>query len=491
MPTPFLIREVLGRGMYRDAGRCLAELVRNGMVACMGERWEPASARIDISLVHNHPLAPKGESALVVLDHGHGMTDADLVRYFAYLGPSPEAARKDGGYGGASQKGIGRFATLALSEQAERDDCPYYLLSRTQDEGDIRYIKVTPELLCREAGIDGNRFIRPSATELGPLRNSVQGSFTAIVIPTPVLKSDAAIYEAVKWYLPREPSRMCQFFIGGKQMTPPALPKEGGAITATSEDLRYRAYIGSSDGKNGADDGIWFCDEATGFRVASCQDPKFRDRGLPEPLWYTDLSGDIFVPELLHRQDTARSTLEKDFTKSAEWRRLCLFLSVKVAPLLSDLIEHNPVTDDARKALEGIVELFDEVYGKAPAQSGKGGGGGGSGGGGGGGTGRKTRKRYERISVRGEVFELFLGRSLDEFTFAAVNARNPKQIEVNARGGYKALPRNLQAKQEHCLMQILNAVARSDVWNRDTFNAREVSQFANELRAELQVKRKA
>ena len=488
--TPFLLREVLGRGMYTDYGRCLAELFRNGLVAGMDGAWKPAGVEIEISVVHNHPLAEKGGSALVVLDHGRGMTDADLDRYFKYLGPSPEASRKDGGLGGASQKGIGRFAALALSQHVDRDECPYYILSRTQEQGQIRYVKVTPEYLCREQGIDADRFIQPSATELGPLRNAISGPFTAVVIPAPVLMSDAEVYEALKWYLPREPDKMCKLLVGHKRVMPPPLPSDGGAISVSSDDGRYRVYIGPSTGKSREHGGVWLADSETGFRVASCLLPALRAKGLPEPIWSPELEGDIFVPGLLARQDTARSALQMDFVRTQEWRKLCLFLSVKVAPRLVDLVDHDPLMKDAAKMLDTIVELFDGVWGPAPedtpdnpnpnerkppnpdrikrTRNGA------------------RRKRLKRICVRGEVFELMVGRSLDQDVFADANLHNPRMIELNMRGAYSAFPGNKIAQNEHMLMQILNAIARTSVFpGHDNTFPREVAQLANALRSEL------
>lgn len=507
MPTTYLIREVLGRGMYRDMGRCLAELYRNGLVAGMDSVWDPSSVRIDISIVPNHPLASRGDSALIVLDYGRGMTDADLERYFKYLGPSPKASRKDGGFSGASQKGIGRFAALALSEQSDHDDCPYYVLSRTQEDGPVRYIKVTPDLLCRAPGIEVNRFISPSATEMGPLKNSINGSFTAVIIPTPALKTHAEVEDAIKWYLPREPDKMCRLTVGGKPMLPPPLPSGAGAVTAMSQDQYYRAYIGPSNGNGGSEGGVWFCDGETGFRVASCQDWHLRGKGLPDVFWYPELAGDIFVPGLLDKQDTARSSLEKDFTKTREWKKLCQFLSINVEPRLTDLIEQNPIEGDAAEAVEGVISLFEEAWGLPPEitstrekKSGttktKTKTGGGVGGGGGGGNRGPRKPRYQRINVRGEVFELFLGRSLDEFVFAEVNHQNPRQIELNVRGSYQAFPKGKQAQLEHSLMQVLMAIARSDAFPmdngaaRDNFNPGLVAQFANELRAEALSKKK-
>src|SRR3989344_5823756 len=87
-PTAHHMVDNLGYGMYRDPGQRLLEPIRNGLVASMVDPmlWEPQRAKIELLLVPNHPLAPKGELTLIVLDHGSGMTDPGIERYFYWLG---------------------------------------------------------------------------------------------------------------------------------------------------------------------------------------------------------------------------------------------------------------------------------------------------------------------------------------------------------------------------------------------------------------------
>lgn len=462
MVTAFHMVENLTAGLYESIGQRLMELIRNGLVASMPSpnKWEPARAKIEIMLVQNHPLAPKGANALIVLDHGCGITDPALERYFNWLGTPLSQLRqqRNGSFNGASQKGIGRLAALALNERCLSDDIEtrikngYYLLSRTSKSGDVRFVSVIPEQAEKEGGFETNRFISPTSTELGPLRN-ISGSFTAIVIPTPIFKDHKEIYESIKWFLPREQDKMFNLSIGGKPVGPPPLEE---SVNITSTDGRYRARLGLG---NTETDGIWLCDDETGFRVASCLK---LGRLLPDPLWFPDLVGDIFAPGLLRYQNTARSTLAKEFTRkgSKEWSKLLMFLISQVVPTAKQLIERDVIRGDAMNALDELIELFNDRYGppdmpptpprppgpgkpgvpnppKPPTDEPPG----------------EKNRRYAKIKVRDETYLLYPGRTLHSFIFAQVNTSNANMIEVNVRGGYKALPSTKAERKEHCLMQ--------------------------------------
>ncbi len=502
MATAIHMVENLAGGLYESVGQRLMELVRNGLVASMPDpnTWEPKRARIEISLFPNHPLAPKGCPALVVLDHGSGMTDAGLQRYFNWLGTPLKELRKNanGSFHGASQKGIGRLAALGLNENCLQEDYEvrvkhgYYLLSRTQADGDVRFVPVIPEM-AEKQGFEINRFISSTATEMGPLKG-LKGSFTAVIVPTPIFKSHQEIYDAIKWFLPREQDKMFSLVIGGKVYGPPPLE---GEINVTSQDGRYRARLGAAENEHS--DGVWLCDEVTGFRVASCQK---LGRLLPDPLWFPDLVGDIFAPGLLRHQNTARSTLNKEFTRKSnkEWQRLMMFLISQVAPMAKKLIERDAISGDAAETLDEVVEMIHSLYGvpeekekdkhpngptpstppQPPHTPGKTGGNRGNKGSG------TPYRRYVSIKVRNETFLLYRGQSLDPYVYAEVSANNPKQIIVNVRGGYRALPDGKQARREHCLMQLLSAIGRS----KFSMDPRQAMCFTNEVRAEF-LKKKA
>lgn len=486
----------LASGLYSDRGQCLAELIRNSLVASMpdGKQWQPRGVKVELTLVPNHPLCPNKENALVILDYGHGLTDPALDRYFNWLG-TPLAELKNTVNGnGASQKGIGRLAALALNKNCLHEDIlirikhGYYLLTRTGQTGDVRFVPVIPEKAEAEHGFETNRFIAPNSTEMGHLKN-MRGSFTAIVIPTPVFANHTEIYEAVKWFLPREHDKMFRLVIGEKEVMPPPLEK---AVNVTSTDghLRARLGVGTTESH-----GAWLCDEATGLRVASCQQ---LGRLLPEPLWFPDLVGDIFAPNLLRYQNTARNTLNKEFMRKGnkEWQSLLMFLISHVAPAAKQLIERDAIRGDAAQTLDELVEMFNECFGPpeevetkdvlkkppvprppavppvcpppVPPPTGD----------------KKPEDKYKRfvsIKLRDETYNLYRGQTLHPHVFAQVSPKNPKLIFVNVRNGYKSLPETKAARREHCLLQILSAIGQSK-YPSDPYQS---MLFANEMRSEF------
>lgn len=494
--TAFHMVDGLATGLYESVAQRLMELVRNGLVASMTSpsKWEPKQARIEISLVSNHPLASKA-TALVVLDHGRGLTDPDLERYFQWLGTPLSQLRLSNGNGlhhGASQKGMGRLAGLALNENCLNDDAMvkvkhgYYLLTRTSKTGDVRFVPVIPERVEVEGGFNFNRFISPTATELGPLKN-IDGSFTAIVIPTPVFKNHNEIYDEIKWFLPRERDKMFQLLIGGKAVQPPPLEEE---INISSVNGEYRARLGVTKDGN---DGVWLCDADTGLRVASCQ--KMGSKLLPDPLWFPDLTGDIFAPNLLRHQNTARSTLAKEFTRASNqgWRHLTMFLIREVAPTAKKLIERDVISGKAADTLNELVDLFHDRFGEpdtvrrpkpssphedhptvrpnrprpTPKDDSD--------------EEKERRRRYVSIKVRDETFHLYRGQTLHHHVFAQVSSNDQSTIFVNVRGGYQALPDQKSARQEHCLMQVLSAIGRS----KFPSDPHLATMYANEVRAQF------
>ncbi len=486
----------LGSGLYEDVGQRVMELVRNGLVASMPDsnKWEPKRAKIEILFVQNHRLAPKNCATLIVLDHGSGMTDAGFQRYFGWLGTPLSELRKykgKGSFQGASQKGIGRLAALALNERCLDDDIEvrisngYYILSRTQAEGDVRFVPVIPEE-AEVSGFNTRRLVSPNSTEMGPLKG-IEGSFTAVVIPTPVFSSSQEIYDAIRWHLPRERDKMFSLTIGGKDALPPPLET---SVNITSPDGRYRARIGANKDERG--EGLWLCDEVTGFRVASCQKI---GRLLPEPLWFPDLSGDIFAPNLMRHQNTSRSSLNKEFTRkrNKEWEQLTMFLIRQVVPAAQQLVERDTITGDAAEALDDVVDMFNQRFGEPeedlkPSRP-KDGNSSGTKPSTGNPTSRGTAtapqfRRHISIKVKDDVYLLYRGQNLGPFEYAQVNINDPRMIIVNVRGGYRALPDQKLSRREHCLMQVLGAIGRS----KFPMDPHQAMCFANEVRSEFNKK---
>jgi hypothetical protein len=487
--TAYLMVKNLAADLYKDAGQCLMELIKNSLVASMPdpERWEPKLARIEINLVPNHPLT--GGPALVILDHGCGMTDVALERYFNWLGTPVSKLREhaSGSHKGASQKGIGRFAALALNESCLDDDPlvamkhGYYMFSRTSPSGDIRFVQVIPEMMETEGGLETNRFISPAATEAKFL-NNVKGSFTAIVIPTPVFKTAGKIESAIEYLLPRERDKMFDLSLNGRAVELPSLAND---LNIVSGNGLYRARLGVGDITG---DGCWLCDADTGFRVASCQ---ALGQLLPDPLSFPDLIGDIFAPNLLRHQNTARSTLAKEFTRKSnpEWAMLSMFLVGQVAPAAKEIIERDVIAGRAVEVLDDIVSMFHDKYGvpvepndgphetrdpvpRLPPAPGPRKPGGPKDG--------ESHRRCVSIKIHEKAYRLYRGQPLDPFVFAQPHLSDSRMILVNVRG-YKALPKNRIAMREHCLMQVLAAIGRIE--HKDS--PLQAVRFANEVRAEF------
>lgn len=490
--TAFHMIDNLSTSLYSNHGQCLAELVRNSLVASMPSPtvWKPDCARIEIKLESGHPLCnKKSDLALTILDHGCGLTDPALDRYFNWLGTPLHDLHRSVEGNGASQKGIGRLAALALNtnclegEITDRVSNGFYLFTRTSSYGKVRFVRVIPEMVESAKGFDTDNFIDPNSTEMGSLKD-IKGTFTALVIPTPVFSTAGEIVEALKWYLPREQDKMFSLTINGKPLTPPRLEEK---VTVTSADASFRAYLGLGDSTS---DGAWLCDEATGFRVASCQQ---LGRALPEPLWYPDLRGDIFAPGLLKFQNTSRSALARDYVRrgNKQWSALYMFLINQVVPKAKQLMDRDLISGDASDTLNELVEMFNEHFGPAdgglkkepterPTEDGP----------------DKPKKpgpprpdrkprdgtqRYVSIKVRDETYHLYRGQSLHPFVFAQLNPNNSQMVYVNIRGGYQALPPSKAARREHCLMQVLQAIGQS----KFPLDQTQALRFANEIRGEF------
>jgi len=489
-PTAFHFIDNLSTGQYESEGQRIMELIRNGLRACMPDPklWEPKRARIEISLAPNHPLNGKGP-VLIVLDHGRGMTDPDVDRYFNWIGTPLSKLRSDqNGSIGDSQKGMGRMAAIALCKKCIDQDTPimerikhgYYLFSRTSKTGKVRFVPFIPERV-EEEGLNIERFIDPAATEMGPLKG-IQGSFTAIVVPDPIFDTHTDIYEAVKWFLPREKDKMFELLIGGKVMQPPPLASE---VTVTSKDGLYRAYLGVGTKERS---GAWLCDNDTAFRVASCQR---MSNIIPDPLWYPDLFADIFGPGLIRHQNTSRSTLAREYTrpKNKDWQNFRMFLISQVVPAAKQLMERDIIKGDAADTLDELVGMFHEQFGepeKPPRTPNPNP------------TPRPTpgphptppendpdpdpkRRRYSTIKVRDEVYKLYRGQTLDAYIYAQMSFDDPHIVNVNVRGGYKALPPTKAGRLEQGLIEILNEIGMS----KFPSDPKRAMRFANEIRSEF------
>jgi len=490
-PTAYLLIQNLGTGLYEEPGYCLAELEKNSARAhMMTKKWEPKSVRIEASIVPKHPVC--NDRALLWLDYGKGMLDGDCERFFYYLGTPMAKLRQDAkGNLGDSQKGIGRLAALSLNEKClgenvlEQVKHGFHVFTRTAESGPIRYVPFIPQNI-EEDGVDIHRFIDPTDRALGPLIG-IRGTFTAIVIPNPVFKSHNEIYEAIKWFLPTESDKMFDLKIGGKAVQPPAL--ETTKNLTWKGDL-YRARIGLT--KTGEEGGIWLCDSETGLRVASCMSIGKRG-GIPDPLWYSELTGNIYGPGLIAHQNTARNSLLKAFlrSKDKDAQGLSMFMNGVVSPGVQDLIEENPIHGGSLDMLKEIAEMcnghwgppdedkgppfpprtpgvrIDPVPGPPRVNTD--------------GERKPPVKRYLYMKVENETYKLYYGQDLDELTYAQVASHDDHVIEMNIRGKYKSMPVDKKECREHSLMQIFNSIGLS----KHPRNPYDAMRFANKIRGRL------
>ncbi len=481
---PTLFTETLAGELYKDKGACLWEVVRNGACACMNEEnWEPEKAFVEIFLVKNHPLSASGR-ALVILDHGVGLTDPRVDRYL-FLG-TPREERRSGRsalHHGAAQKRIGRLATFALRETNDDGRSGFYILTRTTVKGQVRMISI-PDI---ELGTPPEvREVDEAGVELGP-QKGIKGSFTAIVVPDPVFTSYVEIREALKWRIPRIKDKMFRLLIGGEQLDPPPLADR----ILPGSDLAIQACIERTEDGDG---GLWIADAETGLRVAYCP---HLGSALPYPLFSHGLTGDIFVRSVLTHQNSARDSLSDKFLKSAAWRKDYAYLGTHISPPAQALFEGQDVFE--RNSLGSqvmeLVEMFGNTWG-IPTLHGDGptidlpgkkkpGGGGGSGGGGGVKTEKKDPKPRSIPVKIGEATYLLIKRPLGPTVLASLAIGNREIIHLNI-DGYELWPKSKPVQREHLTTCILEAVAIG----QSPSDAEGAREFRATLQRELLLKQK-
>ena len=494
------ILENLATDLYQSWKDCLWEIVRNGVCACFpGTDWVPGVGFVEITLVENHPLAPRS-TALVILDHGTGFTDPSIKR-FCHIGPSLDDTKQFGRglHHGASQKRIGRFAAFALNRRCVEDedtDSGFYILTRTSSEGPVKFVSMIPSEIERKEGVEP-REISPQSTEMGPLRG-IKGSFSAIIIPNPVVKNYEEIREALKWRIPRKPGLMFKLLIGGKQLNPPSLDSR---VVVAEKTGSIEAYLDRIPDRTEAA-GIWLCDAETGLRVVFC--PRLGHLLIPEPLWRTDLVGDIFIPDLLAHQDTARRSLNGKFLGGRKWKAHCAYLLAHVAPKARALVKKEDEfgSDAFTRLVKEFAEQCQEVFGPPEHSNGgtpwdhetaarKEGSGEGTkrpGAGGGGGEKPSRQPDSENKETRPRSWPIRIGdqdyvlskRALDPRFLAQVDGNNKRVIYLNERG-YAAMPRGQSAQVEHFLLKVLEAVGQA-MHGSDPV---AVTQFVAERRLEF------
>lgn len=484
----------LSTGLYANSADSLWELVRNGLVACMpGPDWQPGGGDVEVTLEDNLPLAPKVRS-LVVFDRGSGFTKPKLER-FRQLGSSMEEIRRgqQGSHSGAAQKCIGRFAALALNQRCanEDPDSGFYILTRTAAQGPVLMIEMIPAELERHQAAT-TTWLDPTDNTLGRFKG-FRGSFSAVIIPNSVLQTPQEIREALQWRLPRKPDQRCRMTVAGKELPAPPLADK---LMMSSSDGSIEVWIDrSNNNANGRGLGIWLTDAYTGLPVAAATRLA---TALPYPFWHQDLTGDIFVPDLLANQDTSRTGLRANFLKGAAWRRVTAYL-LSVADRAKELLGRQD--EFGRTSFDSHVldfaKLCNNTWGKpdllltGPTMPVAGGG---SSGGRhkpgmpgtpGGKPGKSVdgkppvRQRAVPIRIGADTFYLSK-RQLDPRLLAQVDSGNGRVIYLN-EAGYKPMPRTASARGEHIMLMICGAVGQAKYPNDPV----AVTMFVADIRMEL------
>lgn len=487
---PSLLVEVLGSKMYADAGACLWEPVRNGLVACMPDpnQWTPDRTHVEVSVVSGHPLHRHGRS-LVIFDRGTGFTEPNIER-FLDLGTTTGIGR----HGGASQKQIGRMALFALSvDGATKHDihAPVYLFTRTSNRGPITMLTLSPMRMCENKLEE--REIREDANELGAYKGH-RGSFSMFVIPNTVFASDDDVREALAWRIPRLQDKSVNLLVGGSKLLPPKLAKhkaQFGKIKVCIE----RAPTDRQDG------GIWLCDEATGIRCAFAPAMASGPSPVPYPVTSANFSGDVFIPDLLRHQRSDRGGLDAVYLKSAAWKEHLTMLRLQVAPFVQQFLSDDDVfkdRDPTTKAWEHVMNAFNTSFG-TPDMAGlpidvgatpdigvdtpgngkkKPNGGHGDGSGTkptpGDGSGAKPRRRAMAICIEGVTYFVMKIGSTDPHLFGTIGA-NERVIQWNP--DYRVLQR-LKGEQavEHLIGKVIDVVtSHTDAYDYEKRTRRSAS----------------
>jgi hypothetical protein len=330
------------------------ELVRNGGDAYMRKgEWNPSKVRIEI-LFGAHDLSP-GSNALIVVDHGSGMTEPKLEKYFR-LGEDEDEGDSAASTG-SSQMGIGRLAAFSLNRDCVRGNrnLRFYVLTRTQPTGPVMFIPMIPANLRTNCDTEIDT-IDPNSAEMGPLKG-IKGSFTAIVIPNTVFKSSREVRDALVRYLPRKQKLMFDLKIDDRQVHAPELPK---TICSPKEGAVVDAFIGKVT--SGQEGGIVICDKLTGLPVDFA--PDIGRVHMPSVLCRTDVYGAIFVQDGLARQDAGRGGLNKRFLESKPWIQAMGYLEKNVVPDVQAMLGEDELFDDVktRKELLAFAERCHAVY---------------------------------------------------------------------------------------------------------------------------------
>lgn len=358
--TAQLLLDILSSALYASHDYSLWEVVRNGVCACMPnpKRWIAGAGDVEI-FIKDHPLAPNAP-CLIVLDHGRGFTEDGFKRFFTLGASMEDMLQNPGGmHGGASQKRIGRFAALALNLRCFRDkdgSSGFFVLTRNTVKGNVCLIPLIPNEYEKHQGVKPVE-ISPDDDRMGFLKG-IHGTFTAIVVANSVFTTYAEVREALQWRIPRRKNQMFKLKVQGEALTPPALASK---FCDVSPDGTIEMYLDRAK-EGDSEPGVWFCDQETGLRVACAREMSASH--VPYPFYSPDLVGDIFVPGLLGKQGTSRSTLAPAFLRTQAWVRVTRYLITQAERVRGLLGEGEPKPrSPARAAISELAELCNRVFG--------------------------------------------------------------------------------------------------------------------------------
>lgn len=347
-----LYSDILSRGMY-DVVSAVWELVKNGWDA--GSRLKARSGAdynilVDILLVENHPLSP-GSTALVVLDNGEGLTDPSLERFLT-VGPNDKSKKK---FGIMDQKQVGRLAAFALLKDISRG---FWVVSSTSSvSGNARFINVNPDHLSKSELWE--RMIERNDHSL--VNVPAAGSFTMIILPDVVQEARdlQKLGDGLKWLIPRCPMEMgFTLRINGVEVEAPELADE---LVLCDDENKIAGYFEKETGRRPT--GIRICDIRTKTVVAYAMK---MSHDLPYPFPRPEITGDVFIPGLVEKQNSDRTGLSPDFLRSEEWKAVCRELREKFVPELEKLIGEEGAfrQDFLGRAVSSVLKLFNEIWGK-------------------------------------------------------------------------------------------------------------------------------
>lgn len=354
-----LFLRVLAAGHYASSLRCLAELLRNAISACIGsgkQVYDYSGIRVDVRVVSDWPLAA-GKPTLLCFDRGHGFRDEDFER-FRSLGPSVQHRANTRGM---NQHGIGRFSAFALVDRIrERADAVcVHVMTRATKEGPVRWFVLDSDRLG-SSGFDEFR-VDDQDPILGPYAGTT-GTFSLIVIPecsiytNELLASDIPMIAPYKDQAGEHSMRITVADAPVALRPLPRHQKSEGPVWICLEIL--------PDGKPESEHlGLEIGDRDHRIPLFSIQ----RLIGKIPSVWLNRrLRGVAFVVGTLINQDSSRGSFRADYHGTQAWEDV-LDAFIELEPWVRELLGEKEGDDglqsgrDWRDTFEQFTEKFEVV----------------------------------------------------------------------------------------------------------------------------------